>query len=82
MGLVALVLVWSAYVAEVYRAGIEAVHRIPSRADALHANLVFIGSIQGLIAAMLGQADEPQCARIRQSCQCSTMQNQGLTKAR
>jgi polar amino acid transport system permease protein len=26
MGLVALVIVWSAYVAEVYRAGIESIH--------------------------------------------------------
>ncbi len=51
-GLVALVLVWSAYVAEVYRAGIEAVH--PSQEAA--ARSLGLSRLQGLRYVVLPQA--------------------------
>lgn len=51
-GLVALVLVWSAYVAEVYRAGIEAVH--PSQEAA--ARSLGLSRFQGLRYVVLPQA--------------------------
>ncbi len=51
-GLVALVLVWSAYVAEVYRAGIDAVH--PSQEAA--ARSLGLSRIQGLRYVVLPQA--------------------------
>jgi polar amino acid transport system permease protein len=51
-GLVALVLVWSAYVAEVYRAGIEAVH--PSQEAA--ARSLGLSRAQGLRYVVLPQA--------------------------
>ena len=51
-GLVALVIVWSAYVAEVYRAGIEAVH--PSQEAA--ARSLGLSRIQGLRYVVLPQA--------------------------
>jgi len=52
LGLVALVLVWSAYVAEVYRAGIEAVH--PSQEAA--ARSLGLSRAQGLRYVVLPQA--------------------------
>ena len=51
-GLVALVLVWSAYVAEVYRAGIESVH--PSQEAA--ARSLGLSRVQGLRYVVLPQA--------------------------
>jgi polar amino acid transport system permease protein len=51
-GLVALVLVWSAYVAEVYRAGIEAIH--PSQEAA--ARSLGLSRAQGLRYVVLPQA--------------------------
>jgi len=51
-GLVALVLVWSAYVAEVYRAGIEGVH--PSQEAA--ARSLGLSRLQGLRYVVLPQA--------------------------
>lgn len=51
-GLVALVIVWSAYVAEVYRAGIEAVH--PSQEAA--ARSLGLSRFQGLRFVVLPQA--------------------------
>jgi len=51
-GLVALVIVWSAYVAEVYRAGIEAVH--PSQEAA--ARSLGLSRLQGLRFVVLPQA--------------------------
>ena len=51
-GLVALVLVWSAYVAEVYRAGIEAIH--PSQEAA--ARSLGLSRFQGLRFVVLPQA--------------------------
>jgi polar amino acid transport system permease protein len=51
-GLVALVLVWSAYVAEVYRAGIEGVH--PSQEAA--ARSLGLSRVQGLRYVVLPQA--------------------------
>ncbi|MEO6349575.1 MAG: amino acid ABC transporter permease [Candidatus Limnocylindrales bacterium] len=51
-GLVALVIVWSAYVAEVYRAGIEAVH--PSQEAA--ARSLGLSRLQGLRYVVLPQA--------------------------
>lgn len=51
-GLVALVLVWSAYVAEVYRAGIEAIH--PSQEAA--ARSLGLSRLQGLRYVVLPQA--------------------------
>jgi polar amino acid transport system permease protein len=51
-GLVALVLVWSAYVAEVYRAGIEGVH--PSQEAA--ARSLGLSRLQGLRFVVLPQA--------------------------
>ena len=51
-GLVALVLVWSAYVAEVYRAGIDAVH--PSQEAA--ARSLGLSRMQGLRYVVLPQA--------------------------
>ncbi|HUG47301.1 MAG TPA: amino acid ABC transporter permease [Candidatus Limnocylindria bacterium] len=51
-GLVALVLVWSAYVAEVYRAGIEAIH--PSQEAA--ARSLGLSRVQGLRYVVLPQA--------------------------
>ena len=51
-GLVALVIVWSAYVAEVYRAGIEAVH--PSQEAA--ARSLGLSRMQGLRYVVLPQA--------------------------
>jgi polar amino acid transport system permease protein len=51
-GLVALVIVWSAYVAEVYRAGIESVH--PSQEAA--ARSLGLSRIQGLRYVVLPQA--------------------------
>jgi polar amino acid transport system permease protein len=51
-GLVALVLVWSAYVAEVYRAGIESIH--PSQEAA--ARSLGLGRVQGLRYVVLPQA--------------------------
>ena len=52
LGLVALVLVWSAYVAEVYRAGIEAIH--PSQEAA--ARSLGLSRAQGLRYVVLPQA--------------------------
>jgi polar amino acid transport system permease protein len=51
-GLISLVLVWSAYVAEVYRAGIEAVH--PSQEAA--ARSLGLSRVQGLRFVVLPQA--------------------------
>ncbi|HVM31126.1 MAG TPA: amino acid ABC transporter permease [Candidatus Limnocylindrales bacterium] len=51
-GIVALVLVWSAYVAEVYRAGIEAIH--PSQEAA--ARSLGLSRVQGLRFVVLPQA--------------------------
>ena len=51
-GLVALVIVWSAYVAEVYRAGIEAIH--PSQEAA--ARSLGLSRVQGLRFVVLPQA--------------------------
>ena len=51
-GVVALVLVWSAYVAEVYRAGIESVH--PSQEAA--ARSLGLSRLQGLRYVVLPQA--------------------------
>ena len=51
-GIVALVLVWSAYVAEVYRAGIEAIH--PSQEAA--ARSLGLSRVQGLRYVVLPQA--------------------------
>jgi len=52
LGLIALVLVWSSYVAEVYRAGIEAVH--PSQEAA--ARSLGLSRLQGLRYVVLPQA--------------------------
>lgn len=52
LGLIVLVIVWSAYVAEVYRAGIEAVH--PSQEAA--ARSLGLSRIQGLRYVVLPQA--------------------------
>ena len=52
LGLITLVIVWSAYVAEVYRAGIEAVH--PSQEAA--ARSLGLSRIQGLRFVVLPQA--------------------------
>ncbi|HWH24816.1 MAG TPA: amino acid ABC transporter permease [Candidatus Limnocylindria bacterium] len=51
-GVVALVLVWSAYVAEVYRAGIDAIH--PSQESA--ARSLGLSRVQGLRYVVLPQA--------------------------
>jgi polar amino acid transport system permease protein len=51
-GVVALVLVWSAYVAEVYRAGIEAVHSSQEAA----ARSLGLSRLQGLRYVVLPQA--------------------------
>ena len=51
-GLVALVIVWSAYVAEVYRAGIESIH--PSQEAA--ARSLGLSRLQGLRFVVLPQA--------------------------
>jgi len=52
LGLITLVIVWSAYVAEVYRAGIEAIH--PSQEAA--ARSLGLSRIQGLRYVVLPQA--------------------------
>jgi polar amino acid transport system permease protein len=52
LGLITLVIVWSAYVAEVYRAGIEAVH--PSQEAA--ARSLGLSRVQGLRHVVLPQA--------------------------
>ena len=52
LGLITLVIVWSAYVAEVYRAGIEAVH--PSQEAA--ARSLGLSRVQGLRFVVLPQA--------------------------